>query len=246
MILARSKSSLWLHVVFGVLLIANFAFWVKSRHILPQWDNVPAAPNKDTASFSGLGDSEISYRLAGYFLQNLGNVGGMYKPLKDYDYDLLGQWFTIAQSLDPRSNYVPFMAAYYFGSVQEGYEYKLTPVIDYLSTEGQAPYPQKWRWLAQAIYLARFRQHDMDKALDLANILANLKTNTAPWARQMPAFIHMQMGNKEAAYQIMIRMLATEQNKLPASEVNEMRNYICERTLEPAEAAKNPLCQPEQ
>jgi hypothetical protein len=238
---ARSKSSLILHIIFIVLLLANFAFWAQSRKIVSKWDNVPPAPKPEAASFSGLGDSEISYRLAGYFLQNLGNVGGRFESLKNYDYDLLGRWFAIARTLDDRANYVPFLAAYYFGALEEPPE-KLDPVIDYLATEGQLPYPQKWRWLAQAIYLARYKQNDLDKALRLANILANLKTDTAPWARQMPAFIQLKMGNKQAAYEIMIRMLATEQYKIHPNEVNAIKDFICGRTLNAAEAAKNPLC----
>lgn len=245
MILAKSKSSLILHGVFLVLLIVNFGFWAHARKTLPQWSNVPPAPKIETAAFSGLGDSEISYRLAGYFLQNLGNVGGNYESLKLYNYDLLGQWFFVAQSLDDRANYVPFLAAYYYGAVEDHPE-KLTPVIDYLAAEGQKPYPQKWRWLAQAVYLARFKQHDMGKALELANILANLKTDTAPWARQMPAFIHYALGDKQAAYEVMTHMLATKQGRLHPNEVNAMVEYICTRTLDQAEAAKNPLCQPEK
>jgi hypothetical protein len=246
MILAKSKSSLILHLVFLVILIVNFGFWAHARKTLPQWSNVPPAPKIETAAFSGLGDSEISYRLAGYFLQNLGNVGGNFESLKSYNYDLLGQWFLVAQSLDGRADYVPYMAAYLFGSIQDEAVDKLDPVIDYLALEGQQPYPQKWRWLAQAVYLARFRQNDLDKALKLANILANLKTDTAPWARQMPAFIHLALGDKQAAYEIMTRMLATEHDKLHPNEVNAMREYICTRTLDQAEAAKNPLCQPEK
>jgi hypothetical protein len=210
------------------------------------WDNVPPAPKPETAAFSGLGDPEISYRMAGYVLQNLGNVGGRYEALKNYDYNALGQWFYTAQSLDDRANFIPFLAAYYYGLVQEEAAYKLDPVIDYLALEGQKPYPQKWRWLAQAVFLARYKQHDMDKALKLANLLAGLKTDTAPWARQMPAFIHLQMGDKQAAYEVMVRMLASEHDSLDPNEVNAMRDYICTRTLTSAEAVKNPLCQPEK
>lgn len=244
--LATSKQSLWLHLVFIALLLANFSFWAHSRKVLPQWGNVPSAPRIETAALSGLGDKEISYRMTGYLLQNLGNVGGRYEALKNYDYDMLGQWFSVAQSLDSRANYVPFLAAYLFGSIQDDSVEKLDSVIDYLASEGQSAYPQKWRWLAQAIYLARFRQKDLDKALHLANVLAHLDVETAPWARQMPAFVQMEMGNKDAAYEIMVRMLATEKDNLHPNEVNAMVDYICTRTIEAAEAAKNPLCQPDQ
>ncbi len=240
--IAASKSSLGLHLLFVAILLVNFSFWMQSRTVLSQWDNVPPAPGKVATAFSGLGDPEIAYRMFGYFLQNVGNTGGHYESLKKYDYDILGQWFFAAQSLDDRANYVPFLAAYYFGALDEPAD-KLDPVIDYLAAEGQKPYAQKWRWLAQAVYLARYKQNDLDKALRLANILASLKTDMAPWARQMPAFIQIKMGNKQAAYEIMVRMLASEGGKLQTIEVNEMKRYICTRTLEPAEAAKNPLCQ---
>jgi len=241
MIVARSKSSLWLHVIFAVMLIANFGFWVKARTVLPKWDNVPAAPGPAAAAFAGFGDLEIAYRMFGYFLQNTGNAGGHYESLKLYNYDLLGEWFRVSQTLDPRANYVPFLAAYYFGALEEPSE-KLDPVIEYLTEEGAQPYPEKWRWMAQAVYLARYRQHDLPKALKIANRLASIE-NSAPWAKQMPAFIQLQMGNKEASYEIMMQMLASESGKLHPNEVNYMRDFICTRALDKAQAAKNPLCQ---
>lgn len=244
--LARSQSSLVLHLAFIVVLILNFGFWAHARKIKLKWDNVPPAPREETATFATLGDEEVAYRMAGYSLQNFGNVGGRFESLRNYNYENLGAWFSVSQKLDPRANYIPFLAAFYFGGIQDEAADKLDPLIDYLAAEGVQPYPQKWRWLAQAVYLARFKQGDLDKALRLANILAGLKTDTAPWARQMPAFVHMAMGNKQASYEIMIRMLASEHDKLDPTEVNAMKDYICQQTLDPAEASKNPLCAPEQ
>ncbi|PZQ44677.1 MAG: hypothetical protein DI551_09645 [Micavibrio aeruginosavorus] len=236
-----TKKTVCLYLFFSAALLLNLAFWNYSRKVFSEWDNVPPAPSENTAAFSGMGDREISYRLVGYILQNLGNVGGMYQPLQDYDYDRLGRWFTVSETLNDRSNYVPYIAAFYFGAMNQKPE-KLTPLIDYLADIGVKPGEDKWRWLAQAVYLARFVQKDMDKALKLANILAELP-DVAPWARQMPAFVQLAMGNKEASYEIMLNMLKSEGGKLPVAEVNAMKAYICERTLEPAEAAKNPLCQ---
>ena len=134
------------------------------------------------------------------------------------------------------------MAAYYFGALEEETQ-KLDHVIDYLAEQGQLNYPQKWRWLAQAVYLAKYKQQDLPKALHIANLVTDLKTDVAPWARQLPAFVQLNMGAKQAAYEIMARILVTEGGKLHPNEVNEMVNFICTRALEPAEASKNPLCQ---
>ncbi len=236
------RGALKVQFAFIAILILNFAFWFHARGILPTWANVPPAPSAALAPMSGLGDEEIAYRLFGYSIQNFGNVGGNYNSLRDYDYKTLEQWFFAAQALDPRANYVPFLAAFYFGAVEDRPEL-LSHVVNYLAVEGQAPYPQKWRWLAHAVYLARYKMNDMPRALALAQTLSALPgDDVAPWARQMPAFVQLQMGNKQAAYEIMVRMLGSEKGKVHPNEVNEMVRFICTRALDRADAAQNPLC----
>lgn len=239
---ASSPHDIGLFLVFTCVLILNFIFWLHARTVLPTWPNVPAPPSEIAAPLTGLGDEEVAYRLYGYSLQNFGNIGGQFMPLRDYDYALLGKWFFTAQALDPRANYVPFLAAFYYGAVEERPE-SLSHIVDYLAVEGQAPYPQKWRWLAHAVYLARYKMNDMPRALALAQTLHDLKGgDVAPWARQLPAFVQLQMGNREAAYEIMARMVASEHGKVHPNEMNEMIRFICTRALEPDDAAKNPLC----
>ncbi len=238
----KDGSLYWIYGLFILILVFNIGFWLYSKKFLPQWNNIPPVPSKTAMVSTGLGDNQISYRLTGYFLQNTGNVGGLYESLKKYDYQELEKWFYLSEELDPRANYVPFLAAYYFGALEDPSE-KLTPVIDYLAHHGTLDYPQKWRWLAHAVYLSRYKQSDMEKALGFANTLAGLKTDVAPWARQMSAFVHIGMGNNEAAYEMMVRMLATEKDNLHPNEVNEMLRFICTRALNSVQAAQNPLCQ---
>ncbi|MCB1556578.1 MAG: hypothetical protein KDJ15_04605 [Alphaproteobacteria bacterium] len=190
-----------------------------------------------------LGDTQLAYRSAGIMLQNLGDSGGRAVALKDYDYDRLGRWFSQGDRWDPRSDFMPFLAAYYYGSVPD--PKKLDPVITYLAQAGARPSGEKWRWLAQAVFLARYRQEDLAKAYDLATRLASLPVEMPSWARQMPAFVSLAQGNKEAAYDIMIGILKTEAEKLPPQEVNFMVDYICTRILDAAAASIHPLCQSE-
>lgn len=189
-----------------------------------------------------LGDRGAAYRLMGYTLQNLGNTGGRYTSLKDYDYNALERWFFTTLDLDARSNFVPFLASYYFGALDDAPE-KMSHVTDYLVAAGAAPYPQKWRWLAQAVYMARFKEKNLDKALMLANKLAAMPGDLPPWARQMPAFVNMAMGNRQASYELMVRMLKSEADRLDPNEIRAMVDYICDQALTPPEAAKNALCQ---
>lgn len=241
----RARMSIVLYLCFSVIVALNVSFWLHARSILPQWANVPPVPTAASASFSALNDDGMAYRMWGYTLQNLGNTGGRYMSLKDYDYTALENWFTVTNGLDRRANFVPFLAAYYFGAIDEEPK-KIAHVVDFLAKAGLDPYPQKWRWLAQAVYLARYQEKNLPKALVLAHRLAEMPGDLPPWARQMPAFVNLQMGDKEASYELMVRMLLTEKDNLHPNEINVMLEFICERTLTPAEAAKNQLCQNRQ
>lgn len=230
-----------LYFIFGLILLGNALFWNHSKTMQTPWDNVPPAPSREFAPFLGLGDREVAHRLVSYMLLGLGNVGGRFESLREYDYERLKDWFFIAHFLNEKSDTVPMLAAYYFGAVDV--PKKIPPVTDYLVEAGQVPIPEKWRWMAHAIYLTRFTENNPQKALEMAEIMASLPTETAVWARQMPAFIQLQLGNKEAAYEIMIRMLESEGGQLHPNEVNFMKGYICDRLLDSAQAAVNPLCQ---
>jgi len=226
---------------FSIFLIANFSFWTHAKNIQAKWLNVPPAPTHQQADLLALGDKELAYRSIGLMLQNMGNVGGRDYLLKDFDYEMLGKWFFLMDYLDPHSDYMPFLAAHYFGSVSD--PAKLDPVIDYLEVVGQRPEGEKWRWLGQAVFLARYKQEDMNKALELSYRLAAVDNpDVASWARQMPAFILQAQGDEEAAYGILVNILASSADKLHPSEVFFMTEYICEKLLTSEEAREDPIC----
>src|SRR5690606_23680957 len=134
-----------------------------------------------------------------------GDTGGRTTSLNDYNYEELAKWFFLADTLDPVSNYVPYLAAFYFGGVQEPEKFR--PVLDYLVHVGNRAEGEKWRFLAHAVYLARFELEDNDTALELANKLARVNNPNMPgWTRQMPAFIMNTQGKKEAAYALLLEM----------------------------------------
>ena len=228
-------------VLFFLALFLNVVFWFSVRTVQPRWNNVPPVPDRKYASFHSLGDASFAYRLNGIMIQNLGDTGGRSTSLKDYDYDALTKWFYLQDYLDPFSDFIPYLAAYYFGSVQEPEQFR--PVLDYLIQVGKRPDGEKWRWLAQGVYLARYTLKDLSKALEMAHILAQTKNKNVPgWVRQMPAFVMAERGEKDAAYALLLEILKTRGQNLDPSEVNSMKIYICTRLLDPGEAASNPLC----
>ena len=229
-------------IILGLAFLLNVIGWLGVRYEQTVWMNVPPAPSPQSAVYAGIGDKQFSYRMIGIMIQNLGDAGGRVVALKDYNYDALTDWFYVEDYLDSHSNYIPYLASYYFAASQDPEKFR--PVLSYLEEVGKRPEKQKWRWLAQAAYIARFHLHDYDKALQLANELANLDVKGLPvWAKRMPAFVMTAMGEKQAAYALLIETLKTEGDQMQPTEVNALKYYICQKILEKDEAKRNPLCE---
>ena len=230
-----------LYVAFLVALGLNIGFWSHSRHLQAVWVNVPPAPAEYAAAAVGLGDRQLAYRFYSKMIQNFGTTGGRFESLEDYNYEHLYDWFMLADALDPYADFIPFLAGYNFGLSRE--DAHLDYVIDYLTIVGQRPHGQKWRFLGHAVYLARYRQNDLEKAMQLAEILAGLEMDNMPaWTVQMPAFIAAQQGNRKGALNILMTLLTESADDMHPNEVFFMIDYICERLLEADERRANPYC----
>ena len=227
--------------LFALIICLNITLWSSVRNVQVQWSNVPPTPSVAGALWSSLGDPQLAYRSYGITIQNMGDTGGKVLSLAEYDYDALGKWFRLQHALDPDSGFTPFLAGYFFGGVKD--PEKLPPIIDYLELAAGNGEAQKWRFLGQAAFLARYRMNDIDRALELANKLANFDNpDMALWARQLHVVILNAQGEKEAAYEIMVNLLRTEADSLHPNEVNATLAYICETILDEQEAKADPLC----
>lgn len=230
------------YLLFLLAITCNVLIWLHARHIKSEWLNVPPVPSDNGIVAFNLGDDQMAYRSTGIMLQNIGDTGGNSTHLKDYDYQHLTDWFYLSDRLDPKADFIPMLAAFYFGAVED--PEKLRPLVGYLHKAGKNTEGEKWRWLAQAIYLTRYKIQDTDKAYEMALELASLnKENMPAWTKQMPAFIKNAEGDKQAAYDIMVETMRSGKGKISAVEMNFMQDYICTRILEKSEADKNPLCQ---
>lgn len=241
--LSLRKDRVPFYAVLALALAIQVAVWFYARDFQARWTNVPPVPSYAGAMASSLGDAEFSYRMIGLMIQNLGDTGGRTTHIGEYDYDRLHGWFMLTDRLDPAANFIPFLAAYYFGSVEV--PEKAGRVVDYLTHQGLRPEDQKWRWLARAAFLARFAENDKDKALELSRRLAGLhpKINLPFWARQMPVFILEDRGEKEAALAMILETLKSQSSTLPPQEINSLVAVVCTRLLSEDEAEVYPLCQ---
>ena len=229
-------------LLFCVFLILNVLFWGGARQQHKAWSNVPPAPTLPKAKMGGLSDSQLAYRIYGLMLQNIGSVGGRQVNLREYNYETLAKWFSIQDQLDERSNFMPLIAAHYYGAIDEGD--KVKHILDYLKIVGQRPYGEKWRWLGHGVFLARHIVKDKEKALELAEALAsNEDPDIGIWAKHMPALIHQSEGNKEEAYAIMMNILQDSVDEVHPNEIFFMKDYICNTIFEDdAEKEKPELC----
>lgn len=224
--------------VLFLAVLAQAAVWAAARDAQAAWLNVPPVPR--SAGALALADPQLAYRATGLMLQNMGDMGGRVTPLKDYDYAALGRWFELSAELDPRAAYVPHLAAYYFGATQDPSQ--LGPLIDYLARVGAVEAPGAWRWLAQAVYLARYRMGDMARARALAGALSAIAAERGglpSWARNMEAYVLADMGEKEAATALLLAILA-ESDGMDPTEVNATVDYLCRELLA---GQGHPLCE---
>lgn len=222
----RQKTGLALTLI----LLINVCFWFGARDILPKWPGVPPAPSEKTALSGTLGDRQFAYRLWALSLQNFGDTGGQVTSLKSYDYQKLDPWFELLYEMDPQASHIPLIIAYYFGAVRDKPE-SIKVVIKHLARIGNSNEGEKWRWLAQAVFLARHRLNDLPYATQLAHMLSRLNPENSElphWARHMPAILHADMGEDEMAVALMDGLLRDSQNLSP-NELNFMLSFMEER-----------------
>ena len=231
-----------LYGLFALVLALQVFVWIQVRDDRARWLNVPPVPSSFGATAFALGDTQFAYRIIGITLQNFGDSGGRVTAFHEYDYERLAAWLRLASRLDPISNYAPGLAAYYFSAVDD--PKRIDFLAEYLHDVGLSTEGEKWRFLAQAIYLKRFKVGDMDTAYEWSLELAMMdKPNMPAWTKQMPAFIKNAEGDKQAAYDILVEIIKSGKNKMSKEEINAMTGYICERILVESEAKKDPLCQ---
>ena len=233
------------HVLYGVFfaaVILQIFVSISIRPILSFPETVPNVPTLRASQVQFLGDKAFAYRVYGGMIQNFGEYGGKTTALKDYNFERLSRWFFLQNELDPESNYIPFIASYLFGASQD--PKKLGPIVDYLEIAGNLSKGEKWRWLAHAVYMARFQVEDYDRALELAYKLSALYKDGMPaWTAKMPAFVQLQMGEKDASYSFMRGLLQGGHEGMHPNEINFMVDYICNRLLSEEEKSLDPLCE---
>lgn len=200
-------------------------FWGATKDKLPDMGIVPDVPGKVAVKALSFGDEEFYFRVLALELQNAGDTFGRFTALYKYDFKKLYAWFTLLDSLDNESNYIPFLASYYFSQTQ--FVPDVRYVVDYLYQYSASRPQEKYWWLAQAVYLAQYKLNDNDLALKMADPLEH--ADNAPfWVRQLPAFVHESRGEMADALRIIDNIKEHSEN-IPPGELHFMTYFVKER-----------------
>jgi hypothetical protein len=219
-----SREVIGVLAVLGLALVGQLVFWQQTAALRPDYEIIPVPPSPLAVSAMAFGDRQGLYRLLAHELQDFGDTGGRVTPLLNYDYDRVLTWLRVLDGLDDRSDYSLALASYLFGQISD--PRRASMMAGYVRDRAMLDPVRNWRWLAQAVYIARHHAHDMRMALVIARDLAAVPDPSLPmWTRQMPAFVLAGVGDTEAARDLMGAILGSSSNISP-EERNFMRGFI--------------------
>jgi len=214
-------------LVLLLAVVAQQALWWNTRILFPRGDVLAAPPGVAEVDVLSLSDRQFFFRQRSMDLQVAGDLGGRVTPLTEYNYALLYRWWKLLDLVDSRSNYTVTLAGYFYSQTlnTEGVRY----VIAYLREHTRLDPVRNWRWLAHAAWLARHKVKDTALALDVALELENLDVADIPiWTKQLRAFVLADIGDREAARDLIRAILGSDRN-IPKEERFFMQRFLEER-----------------
>lgn len=222
----KNSEKNYIGLLIVLLFLLQIGFWTETKKVMPNLGIVPEVPSNNTIKALSFGDEQFYFRLLGFKMQNAGDTFGRATPLKNYDFNKLSMWFYKLDELDSTSNLIPSLASYFYSNTQRVSDN--TYIVKYLVDHAARDPEKKWWWLSQAALIANYKLKDKEKALEIAEKLAKTPGNLPIWARQMPAFILADMGEKEQAY-IILKDVFDNYKNLPDNEINFMYYFIKDR-----------------
>lgn len=230
----RNKYILLSLVLFGIQFLFWYGipgFWKGTKQVKPEIEIIPKVPSEEILKAFAFGDDQVQFRYNGYKLQFAGDSFGMVTPLKDYDYGKLYHWWRLLDEINPISNLIAYYAAYYWSASQTP-EQHVPYIVNFLEEHADKNPEKKWWWYSQAVYNAKFKLEDNDRALEIAKKLASLpnQLDIPLWTRQLEAFIYEDKGEYEKACDIIVNVVDQFSKKqVTKGEANFMFHFIQER-----------------
>jgi tetratricopeptide (TPR) repeat protein len=230
-------------LILSLIFVLQFLVWFFiSQKIKPDFTITPLPPTRIEMDIASLGDSEFAYRAYSQILQNAGDTFGETIPLKDYNFAKLEKWFYALDELNKDSEYVPSIAAFYYGQSQNVSDCEY--IIRYLDKHADFNPNKQWRWYLESVYLAAYRMENYDLAKPIAAKLIEIKNPNMPlWAKTIVPFIMQRKGDLCDAYDLILQLDKTDFKNISEDEILSTQggthNPVSKVILDKIEMLKN-------
>ena len=170
-------------------------------------DPLPLAPSAGWLRVMALGNAGLASKLAMLWLQGYDDQPGVSVPFRRLSYDAVVSWLDVILELDPETRYPLLSAIRIYGQVND--PGRVRTMLEFVYEQFLLAPNRRWRWLAEASIVAKYRLHDSRLALRYAPALT--EHATAPgvpfWARDLSVILLSDMGEYEAARGLIAALL---------------------------------------
>lgn len=215
----------WVWAALALALVAQIG-WHSARAPAPRTaSDLPPEPSPGVLRLASFGEPAAAARLAMLYVQSFDLRAGNDIPYRDLDYGRLIGWLSAILATDPRSQYPLFAAARIYAENPDPRKARMA--LEFVYREFLKDPNRRWRWLAHAALLAKYRLKDPPLALRYATAVDRLTTapDVPVWAKQMRLFILEDMDELQAAKVMLGGLLASGQIKDPA-ELRFLKQHL--------------------
>jgi hypothetical protein len=207
--------------------MAQLSWHSRQQPIGARANDLPYPLSARAYVIASLGEPVMAAKLLNLWLQAFDNQPGISIPLHALDYSVVTQWLDTILELDPNGDYPMLAAARVYGSVND--RAKQRAMTDFIFEKFTQDPDKHWRWLANAVIIAKHELKDMQLALKYAEALADSTTseNVPYWAKDMKIVVLEDMGEIEAAKVLIGGLIASGKITDP-NELNFLQNKIRE------------------
>lgn len=209
----------------ALALAAQIAWHAQLPKLRPKAADLPHPPSVAALRLASLGEPVAAAKLLMLYVQSFDIQPGLIIPYEDLDYERLTAWLAVILELDPRAEYPLFAASRLYADVPD--PAKERQMLDFIYREFLKDPGHRWRWLAEAALLAKYRLKDLPLALKYAEAIRTRATGKGvpDWARELQIFVLADMNQLQAAKVLLGELFTSGQIKDP-SEARFLKHYL--------------------
>ncbi|MBL8631147.1 MAG: hypothetical protein JNM81_16050 [Rhodospirillaceae bacterium] len=185
----------------------------------PQLGILPPQPTDNAARAISFGDAQFLYRAFVLQLQNAGDTGGRFTPMRMYNIPAVVSWLKLLQRLDPKASHHTALATRYFSQSRQSDDLRI--LVEFIDQDVRLAPDRKWYWQTQAVALARDRLKDVPYALELSLAMrqyAQYVPEGLFWTLQMEPVLLEDLGRDDEARERMEQIVGRYGSQMNSAE----------------------------